>query len=285
MKKRIVLFLALIFSVVLPLECFAMVAQSESYYVCDDAGVLSGELEDRLVALNAQLESQCKGAQLVVVSVEYMDGLYADEYAYALMNDWGVGSATEDNGTLLLFATRENRGWLAVGQGIYRSFGEDAAEHYLDQYFWDQYDRGNYEKGVDQLTQALSSWYAKYYGASLSGSGSTGGNGSVYATNPAPASGSRTDGTLLLLLLIVLFLVLSRSGRRGFAQGLFYRPRSGLLNYLFWNSIFRSNNNNNHRPPRSGGGFGGGSGFGGGGFGGGMGHGGGGHSGGGGGRR
>ena len=284
MKKRIILFLALLLSFALTLPCFALVPQSESFYVCDEAGVLSGELEDRLVALNAQLESQCKGAQLVVVSVEYTDGLYADEYAYALMNDWGVGSATENNGMLLLFATRENRGWLAVGAGIIGSFGDDAAEHYLDQYFWDAYDRGNYEKGVDQLTQALSSWYAKYYGASLSGSGSTGGNGSVYATNPATATGSRTDGTLLLLLLIVLFLVLSRSGRRGFAQGLFYRRRSGLLNYLFWDSLLNGNRNNNRRPPRGGGGFGGG-GFGGGGFGGGMGHGGGGHSGGGGGRR
>ena len=263
MKKRIVFFLALLFSVILPLQCFALVAQSESYYVCDDAGVLSGELEDKLVALNAQLESQCKGAQIVVVSVDYMDGLYADEYAYALMNDWGVGSATENNGMLLLFATKENRGWLTVGAGIIGSFGDDAAEHYLDQYFWDAYDRGNYEKAVDQLTQALSSWYAKYYGASLSGSGSSGGNGSVYATGPAPATNAGTNGTLLLLLLIVLFLVLSRSGRRGFAQGLFYRRRSGLLNYLFWDSLLNGNRNNNRRPPRGGGGFGGG-GFGGG---------------------
>lgn len=279
MKKRITFLFALLLALLFPLEAFALVQQSESFYVCDDAGVLSGELENKLIALNTQLESQCKGAQLVVVSVEYMDGLYADEYAYALMNDWGVGSATENNGMLLVFATRENRGWLAVGAGIIGSFGEDAAEHYLDQYFWDEYDRGNYEEAVSMLTEALSKWYARYYGTTPSANTD---NGYTNAHNYAPAPAQTTSsssGTVILLLLIILFLLLSRSGRRGFTQGLFYRPRSGLLNYLFWNSIFRSNNNNNHRPPRGGGGFGGG------GFGGGMGHGGGGHSGGGGGRR
>ena len=86
MKKRLAFLFALLLALSLPLSAYAMVQQSSSFYVCDDAGVLSDELEQKICALNAQLENQCRGAQLVVVAVNYMDGLYADEYAYALMN-------------------------------------------------------------------------------------------------------------------------------------------------------------------------------------------------------
>ena len=275
MKKRITFLFALLLALALPLQAFALVQQSENFYVCDDAGVLSSSVEDKVIQLNAQLENQCRGAQLVVVSVEYMDGLYADEYAYALMNDWGVGSATENNGMLLVFATKENRGWLAVGQGIIGAFGDEAAEHYLDQYFWDGYDRGSYDDAVEKLTEALGKWYLKYYGVSSSGTPS-GSYGNTYAASQQ----SRTE-TYKIILVAILFYFLFRDARVNRGRG------SGLLNWMLFNRLTRPSNYN-RRPPRGGGGFGGG-GFGGGGhsggFGGGMGHGGGGHSGGGGGRR
>ncbi len=261
-----------------------MVAQSDSFYVCDDAGVLSPALEQEIIELNARLETQCRGAQLVVVSVEYMDGLYADEYAYSLMNDWGVGSAAENNGMLLLFATRENKGWLAVGQGIYPQFDSDTANAYLDKYFWDEYDEGDYEEAVEELTAALGNWYGSYYGVS-SQSQSNGGSSYYYVPSPAPASQRSSYGGILLLLLILLLLPRSRIRRVGILPWVMLGSRT--RSPFFWN-----NNNNNRRPPTGGSGFDGGSrggGFGGGGrsggFGGGMGRGGGGRSGGGGGRR
>ena len=88
MKKRLALLLALLLSLALPLPAAALVGKSGSYYVCDDAGVLGGQLEDHIVEANGALEHYCQGAQIVVVSVAYTDGLYADEYAYTLMNDW-----------------------------------------------------------------------------------------------------------------------------------------------------------------------------------------------------
>lgn len=291
-KKAVSLFFVLLLALALPLQSLALVSQSESFYVCDDAGVLSPETEQSILSLNARLESQCRGAQLVVVSVEYTDGLHADEYAYSLMNDWGVGDGTENNGMLLLFATRENKGWLAVGAGIVSSFDADDA---LDRYFWNDYDRGNYDEAVRKLSSALGSWYEKYYGVSQSVSQPA--SGTAYAPQSSyggsySSTGYRSSGFSGLLLLLLVFLLLNSGGRGG---------GRGLLNYFLFNRIARSFfRDNNRRPPRGGGGYGGGyggGGFGGGGhsggfgggrsggFGGGMGHGGGGHSGGGGGRR
>lgn len=246
-KKTLSLLFIFLFAFVLSIPAFAMVSQSDSFYICDDAGVLSDSLEQDIIALNGRLENQCKGAQLVIVSVDYMDGLYADEYAYALMNEWGVGDASENNGMLLLFAVKENRGWLAVGDGILGSFGSSAADHYLDQYFWDSYDKGDYETGVKKLSAALEKWYMKHYNVS---SGTAGSSSSGYATNPGAVSGSTTsEGSPLgsLVLLIIVFLLL-RNSRRRRGGGV------GLWPLLFLNSARRNNNSrpvNNYRPTSS----------------------------------
>lgn len=277
MKRRLASLLFILLSILLPLQAFALVAQSESFYVCDDAGVLSSELEQELISLNGKLEQQCKGAQLVVVSVDYMDGLYADEYAYTLMNQWGVGSASENNGMLLLFSTRENKGWLAVGAGIVGSFDEEIVSSYLDRYFWDEYDQGDYEDAVEELAEVLGKWYFSYYGVSSQSNSSPAGSNTYYTASPP-----RRNGGVIILLIILFLLTRSRRGGGG----------GGLLPLLFFGSQIKRNNsyrnNNNRRPPSGGGfggsGFGGGSGRSGGSFGG-SGHGGGGRSGGGAGRR
>ena len=109
------------------------------------------------------MEYGYSGAQIVVVSVEYLDGLYADEYALQLMNDWGVGSATKNNGMLLLFSTKENKGWLATGDGIDNAFTDEIANEYMNKYFWKEYDKGNYDKAVNTLFTKLEKWYQKHH--------------------------------------------------------------------------------------------------------------------------
>ena len=172
MKKITALLLVLLLSAALPLSAMALVDQSESFYVCDDAGVLGDRLEQKIIDANGALEQNCHGAQIVVVSVAYMDGYYADEYAYSLMNSWGIGDKDANNGMLLLFATKENRGWLAVGDGIYGSFDEDMASMYLDSYFWDDYDDGDYNSAVENLFDALVEWYGYHYDTDVTSAGS-----------------------------------------------------------------------------------------------------------------
>jgi uncharacterized membrane protein YgcG len=52
------------------------------------------------------------------------------------MNDWGVGSASANNGMLLLLVAKEYKGWLMQGYGIKGSFTDDVANEYLNEYFW-----------------------------------------------------------------------------------------------------------------------------------------------------
>jgi len=142
----------------------AFVSPSKDYYVTDDAEVLTEATRQDIISANVDMENRCNGAQIVIVTVERLDDMYADEYATQLFNDWGVGAREANNGMLLLLVTEEFRGWLVVGAGISNSFTNNIAEEYLDTYFWPDVDNRNYDTAVRNICEALFSWFAEYYG-------------------------------------------------------------------------------------------------------------------------
>ena len=287
MKKILSFLFALCLFLSVSVSAFAVVDRSESFYVADYSNVLSNDTEQMIINYNGSLEQQCQGAQIVVVTVDYLDGMYSDEYAYQLFNDWGVGSADYNNGMLLLLAVQENKAWLAYGLGLNSLIDSDQVDSLLDQYFWKDFDRGNYDEAVTSLFKALLVWYDEQYDAQVVQSGTSASQGNGYTVGYSePGLGTRLSHALSSIIkTLVVIAVLSAL----FGGG----RRRGGGSWLPWFLLFNSWNNNRRRGPwdddhrggpRGPGGFGGG-GFGGGGFGGGSGFGGGGFSGGGGGRR
>ncbi len=281
MKKLIStgLALLLLISVLLAPAC-AVVEQSESYYVADYANVLSSDVEQQIIDANAKLEQTCDGAQIVVVTIDYLpDNYYADEYARQLFNNWHVGSADANNGILLLLVTQEAKGWLVTGAGLSNKLTNQEVDDLLNDYFWDYVDDGKYEKAVTSVFDQLLNWYEDEYNTALTQPGTSQNyNQSSYQTEyrrgPSPF--------MMLVILIIVISLLNSSARRVRRRG------SDIPWWVWWMMC----NDRGPRGPRGGppppggfGGFGGGGFHGGGGFGGGMGHGGGGFSGGGGGRR
>ena len=170
--KRIISFIAaLIICAALSSPAFAVVSKSDSFYAADYANVLSSATEDMIINYNGALEQQCQGAQIVVVTVDYLDGMYCDEYAYQLFNDWGVGSSEYNNGMLLLLAVQENKAWLAYGLGLNSKLDTNDVDNMLDKYFWDDFDAGKYDAAVTTLFKALLNWYDEEYGSSTASSG------------------------------------------------------------------------------------------------------------------
>lgn len=143
----------------------AFVEKTEEFYVADYAGVLSDETEKNIIAENLKLY-EATGGQIVIVTVQYLDGYYSDEYANQLFNDWGVGSAEKNNGMLLLLATMEGKAWLTQGAGIANDFTNDYINELLDDYFWKDFDRGDFDAAVNKLFPQLIGWYEDYYGSS-----------------------------------------------------------------------------------------------------------------------
>ena len=281
----------------------ALVEQSDSFYVADYAGVLSEATKERIIGYNGSLEEQCDGAQIVVVTINYLsDGLDSQQYATRLFNDWGIGSDEAGNGMLLLLVAGENIGGILTGKGISGSFTPSVSNSMLDQYFWDYVDAGKYDEGVDTLFTQLLYWYDSYYGSSILQSS----NGTNAAPEPNLPNNFYEDetspgdvivsifSTIFAIVIVLVFIFAFTAGRRRYYGG--YGGYRGFYPFFFmpfFGSRYRRPPGPDQRPPhdndrwsgrgggRGGGGFGGfgGGGFGGG-FGGGMGHGGGGFSGG-----
>lgn len=303
--KRIISFIAaLLLCAAMRTSAYALVSPSDEFYVTDSANVLSNETEQMIINYNGALEQQCSGAQIVVVTVDYLGGMYCDEYAYQLFNDWGVGSSEYNNGMLLLLAVQENKAWLAYGLGLNSLISSSDVDDMLDEYFWDDFDSGDYDEAVTALFKALLNWYDEHYDSSTASAGQV--QSGTYSQpqdkddgyySSYGRSSSSLGGIIRVIVILLILSAIFGGGGRGRGGG----------SWLPWLLLFgsRSNRGRNDRhdwPPRGGGGFGGGGfgggfggrsgGFGGGrgggfggGFGGGSGHGGGGFSGGGGGRR
>ncbi len=202
-----------------------------AFYVQDEANVLSSETEQQLLEYNAYLERVCDGAQLAVVTVNYLDD-DADVAATRLMNDRGLGSADQSNGMLLLLVAKEARGWLAVGAGLDRAFSDEQAGEYLEDYFWDDVDAGRFDQAVQTLTGKLYDWYLDYYGVSDTSYSQSGSSiQDIYGYEPAPVRQSRIGsifrGLMVVLMLFVLVWILgaasrfTRMRRWGYSGGFF----------------------------------------------------------------
>ncbi len=283
MKKRFVsIAFAAVLALLLCLPAGAVVDKSDEYYVADYADVLSGELEKTIIDCNGDLEYYCSGAQIVVVTVRYLDGMYSDEYAGTLFNSWGVGSAEENNGMLLLLATAENKAWLTVGDGIDESFTDRMADQYLEEYFWDDFDAGEYDSAVSSLFGALLDWYEDYYGLNSSGAGqpySDWDSDYDYGSDYGYYSYGFSDivfAAIRWIVIIAVFLAIFSSNDRRRYNAYYRYMGLPIPPYHFW-FLFSQMPHRRWRGPPGGGGngfggfgnFGGGSGgFGGSGFGG-----------------
>lgn len=199
------------------------------FYCQDTAKVLSAETEQLLAEYNAVLETECSEAQLVVVTVNYLDE-DADVAAARLMADWGVGSLARSNGMLLLLVANEYRGWLSVGDGIDSVFDDDIAAQYLDQYFWDDVDSDRFDDAVQNLCSQLYAWYLDYYDVSPAGD-------EFPAESPSAPAAAGVTGfliamlVLLLLVFLVLLWVFGSIGRFNRMRGWGY---SGGFFPIFW---------------------------------------------------
>ena len=254
MKRLISLFCALLLSAALlavpALASASVPTPGSDIYVTDWAGALSETTKNTIVSENASLESACSGAQIAVVTVQFLPSGYdSEQYANLLFNSWGVGSSTANNGMLLLLVTEEDRGWLAVGAGIADAMSDDDINTMLETYLWPKFDSGDTDGAVNSLFPQLVSWLQNYYGVSATAAP---GGGTVYSPSSGstvPQSGSGSDAgavlgsavvIVIILAAVILLVAVNSVGRRRYYNGFGFRP-----SFFFWPGLF-------HRSPRYG---------------------------------
>ena len=204
---------ALLCMALLTAPALAVVQAPENTYVGDYAGVLSDATEDYIMTQNETLTAATGGA-IVVVTVDFLDGMEIDDYAYEIFNDWGIGDADADNGLLLLLAIGEENYYALQGSGIQNALTASKLDDYLWNYLESDFAAGDYDAGVRKVFDAFYDWYDSYYGGLSAGQGQeSGGAGNEFDYYPEPAGpGAVTTvvgsiGALLAVVVVVLLIV------------------------------------------------------------------------------
>lgn len=225
--------------------------------VVDQADLLSPEAEAALTARLEALERDTSD-QLVVVTVDSLQGLEIEDYGYRLGRAWGIGQADEDNGVLLLVAPEERKVRIEVGYGLEGVLTDALSALIIHNEILPAFREGRFERGIEQGAAAIE--------AQLRLDPAEAQARAAAAAQPkadVPVGPLIMIGVIFFLMFVSMIGALSRGGRR--------RRGSGVAPILIWAaSEALRNSGRGGRSSWGGGGFGGGGfGGGGGGFGGG----------------
>lgn len=180
--------------------------------VVDDAGVLSDSTTTELETINAQLSASCNGAQIGVLTVDYTGSATTEDYATAAFNAWGIGSASKNNGVLILLVMQsaqyaDGDYYLTYGDGFRSTMLADQAST-LVQTMKDDFAAKKYDAAVLTCATNVANTIAEVYGVTLSG-GTISPDGSAVPnpSHPAHASLGNIIGGLFELLAYIIVTI------------------------------------------------------------------------------
>lgn len=250
-------------AVALAAPAMALLSPTSDFYVNDNAGVLSSSTEQDIVEKNDALYA-ASGAQIVVVTVNDTEGLGAAEYSYQLANDWGIGSARENNGVLLLLSIGEQDYQCIQGSGLEDTLPTMTLSRILQEDLEPDFAAGDYDAGVQKTFNALYEQVCSIYGLDPAnpGAGLAPGYEPDHSTASTGLFGLGLAAMVLpfgalILVLVVLSSLRPRYGRRYYGRPYpprppYRRPGPPPPPPGMWGGMMGSSH---RRPPRSGGSF------------------------------
>jgi uncharacterized protein len=259
--KRLSLLLVLVFAAFGARSAFAQSHSDEPPIprftqgpVIDQTGSLTGE---QVAALTAKLRifEDSSSTQIAVLLIPTLGGYPAEDYAVEVAQENHLGQSKKNNGALILLAMNDHKGFIATGYGVEPTLTDAATSMIYQEILVPALRKGDVYAGLDQATTAMIQIVRGEF---------------QNEHPPSPLRGRKSPSIKGVSLIIILFFVVmfflraaAGTGARrtvvgsgGGGSGCL----GGILQGLFWSSLFNSG--------RGGGGFTGG-GFGGGGFGGG----------------
>ncbi len=126
-------------------------------YVSDHAEVLDADWKARIRSVCQDLERKT-GVELVVVTVKTLKPYAtAKDYAEALYQRWGIGTAQQDYGALVLMAMEERQATVTLGRSLYSVMNPELLEKVGSEYMEPAFRKGQYGEGLYRTTVTLAS--------------------------------------------------------------------------------------------------------------------------------
>ena len=209
---------------------------SSTSCIADNANILSRDTETYITNISVALQENCSGAQIGVYTTDYVGNNTMEGYAYEVFQAWGLGSADQDNGMVLLMATGDDNYWATPGEGLESAFSGNVLSDLLYDNLEASWAKQDYDTGARKTVLAMAERICDVYGVSLDmdaiGSGLADSSGRIVENTQSRSNGGSVL-TLILLTIIIAVIVIAilktPRGRRGpnvfFFGGPVYRPR------------------------------------------------------------
>jgi uncharacterized protein len=133
--------------------------------VVDQANILSARERDALSSKLAELETK-SGIQLVVATVNSLQGQEIEPYANELFRTWKLGEKAKNNGVLLLVAPNEHRVRIEVGYGLEGTLTDALSKIIIANAIAPHFKAGDFDggvsRGVDDIITVLTTDAAEW---------------------------------------------------------------------------------------------------------------------------
>ncbi len=187
---------------------------TEQFFVNDFAAVLNETDADTIYTKGAALQ-EATTAQVVVVTVDGLDGMIAEEYALALGREWGVGAEDNDNGVVILLSEGDREIYIAVGYGLEGALPDSKTGRIIDNYGLTYFSSDNFSTGLVSIYNAIVNEVYIEYGIQPSE------NYIPADLLPDSQDDTTSVGKVAISWLILMILVLLYTGIFGRRGGLF----------------------------------------------------------------
>jgi uncharacterized protein len=115
--------------------------------VVDRAGVLS-EAEERELDAALAAHERATTDQIVVATVDSLQGYPIEEYGYQLGRAWGIGQEGRDNGALLIVAPEEREVRIEVGYGLEGELTDALSRTIIETEILPRFRQGDFGGGI-----------------------------------------------------------------------------------------------------------------------------------------
>ncbi len=122
--------------------------------VVDEAQVLTPSARAALTDTLAEHE-RTRGEQVVVVTLQSLQGRTIEEFGYQLGRHWGIGQKDKNTGTLLIVAPNEHKVRIEVGYGLEGKLTDATSRAIIERDILPAFRHGDFNAGVVAGTAAI----------------------------------------------------------------------------------------------------------------------------------
>jgi uncharacterized protein len=143
-------------SVIIAVLLLAVVQpQSLDHRVHDFANKLSPDDRQALEKLSFDVDQKTT-AEIVIVTVNSLDGQPVETYAHELFEKWGIGKRKTNNGVLLLVAPNERRMWISTGYGVEALLTDSRCGEIRDKQIIPHFKQQDFAGGIKEGANAIA---------------------------------------------------------------------------------------------------------------------------------